>query len=53
MFKMYGERLDINVASVEEGEIVVFATPIKRTQQSAAAFIAGMLENVFQKIQGG
>ena len=53
MFKMYGRRLDINVASVEEGEIMVFATPIKRTQQSAAAFIAGMLEKVFQKIQGG
>ena len=52
MLDMYGKRLDINIASVEEDEIEVFATPITRTQQSAAAFIAGMLNKILKKIPG-
>lgn len=40
---MYGKRLGVNTASFEENEIAIFATPIERTQQSAAAFVAGML----------
>jgi hypothetical protein len=52
MLNIYGRRLDINIASIEEDEIMVFATPIKRTQQSAAGFVAGMLEKVFKSISG-
>ena len=52
MLNMYGRRLDINIASIEEEEIMVFATPIKRTQQSAAGFVTGMLEKVFKDIPG-
>jgi hypothetical protein len=52
MLDMYGKRLDLNIASVEEDEIEVFATPITRTQQSAAAFIAGMLNKILKKIPG-
>ena len=52
MLNVYGRRLDINIASIEEDEIMVFATPIKRTQQSAAGFVAGMLQKVFKDIPG-
>lgn len=52
MQNMYGRRLDLNLASVEEDEIMVFATPIERTQQSAAAFLAGMLDRMFKNIRG-
>ena len=49
---MYGRRLDINIASIEEEEVMAFATPIGRTQQSAAAFLAGMLDKEFKSIPG-
>ncbi len=52
MRNMYGRRLDINIASIEEEEVMAFATPIGRTQQSAAAFLAGMLDKEFKSIPG-
>ena len=52
MFNVYGRRLNIDISSIEEDEIMVFATPIMRTQQSAAAFIAGMFNTVFKKLPG-
>ena len=52
MFNMYGRRLNLDIASIEEEEIMIFATPITRTQQSAAAFIAGMFNTVSKKVPG-
>lgn len=51
MYNSYGRKLDISIASVEEEEMLAFATPVERTQQSAAAFLAGMLQTVFKTVQ--
>ncbi|XP_028393766.1 2-phosphoxylose phosphatase 1-like [Dendronephthya gigantea] len=50
MQNMYGRRLHLDLASVEEEQIIVFATPFERTQQSAAAFLVGMLDRMFKNI---
>ena len=51
MYNSYGRKLDITIGTVEEQQILVFATPVERTHQSAAAFIAGMLQSVYQKME--
>lgn len=49
MLTVYGRRLDLSIASVEEDEILVYATPISRTQQSAAGFLSGMFGQLLLK----
>lgn len=49
IYNAYGRKLAISWASAEEKEMLIYATPIERTQQSAAAFLAGMLMEVYKK----